>query len=240
MDKVKVLVVEDEIIIADSICSTIKELGYLALEPAINYTEAIDIIKNEIPDIAILDIQLSGSKSGIDLAEKIQEEGKFPFIFLTSNADIATINEAKKVKPSAYLIKPFSKQELFTSIEVALYNYSQNVGQHQDNSLIIKDAIFIKDDGVYHKIRFSEITFIKSAHIYIEITLKNDKKHLVRSGLNEVINKLSDKFVRVHRGYIINVDYLDQIESSTLKINDIVIPIGKKYRQEIIKRVNFV
>ncbi len=240
MDKVKVLVVEDEIIIADSIASTIEELGYLPLEPAINYTEAMETITKMKPDIAILDIQLSGSKSGIDLAEKIQEMGKFPFIFLTSNADITTINEAKKVMPSAYLIKPFSKKELFTSIEVALYNYSQKVGQLKDDSLIIKDAMFIKDDGVYHKIRFKDITYIKSAHIYIEIVLCKGKKHLIRSSLNEIINKLDNKFVRVHRGYIINVDYLEQIEPSTLKINEDIIPIGKKYRQQIIKKVNFV
>ena len=70
MDKVKILVVEDEIIIADNICDTLNSLGYEALEPAINYTEAIELIENTKPDIAILDIQLSGQKTGIDLAKK--------------------------------------------------------------------------------------------------------------------------------------------------------------------------
>lgn len=240
MDKVKVLVVEDEIIIADNICNVLGELGYLALEPAVNYTEAIQSIKSELPDIAILDIQLSGTKTGIDLAEKIQEEDNFPFIFLTSNADAKTLSEAKKVMPSAYLIKPFSKEELFTSIEVALYNYSQKTGKLEGEGLIVKDAMFIKDNGVYHKISFNQITFIKSAHIYVEINLIDGEKYSVRCSLNEIINKLDSTFIRVHRSYIINANYLDQIESSTLKINDEIIPIGKKYRQELINSVNFI
>jgi len=240
MDKVKVLVVEDEIIIADNICNVIEKLGYTALEPAINYTEASELIKSESPDIAILDIQLSGSKTGIDLANDIQEENKFPFIFLTSNADKDTLNEAKMVMPSAYLIKPFSKEELFTSIEVALYNFSQKEGKLQKEGLIINDAIFVKEGGAYHKIMFNKISFIKSAHIYVEINLINGENYIVRSSLNELLNKIDNSFIRVHRSYIINVHYLDKIESTTLKINQEIIPISKKYRQELINKINFI
>ena len=84
MEKKKVLVVEDEIIIADNICDSLIDLGYEVTEPAINYTEAILIIEKEKPDIAILDIHLSGKKTGIDIAKKINENYNFPFIFLTS------------------------------------------------------------------------------------------------------------------------------------------------------------
>ena len=144
MKKVKILVVEDEILIADNICDTLEELGYEALEPAINYTEAIETIENEKPDLAILDIQLSGTKTGIDVAKEILDNYNFPFIFLTSNADLSTINEAKKVTPSAYLVKPFSKNELFSSIEVALYNYAKKAELLNNENLVIKDALFLK------------------------------------------------------------------------------------------------
>ena len=172
MSKVKVLVVEDEIIIADNICDTLENLGYETTEPAINYTEALELIETENPDIAILDIQLSGKKTGIDLAKKIKEDYNFPFIFLTSNADAATVSEAKKVMPPAYLVKPFTKEELYTSIEIALYNYSEKKGKMNDVDLIIKDTLFIKEKGVYIKIRFDEILYFKSSHIYIETKTK--------------------------------------------------------------------
>ena len=111
------MVVEDEIVIADNICMILEDLGYEVLEPAINYEEALETIKEDVPDLAILDIQLGGRRDGIDLAWKIKEDYSFPFIFLTSNADAATVERAKKVAPPSYLVKPFNKDDLFTSIE---------------------------------------------------------------------------------------------------------------------------
>lgn len=238
MEKVKILVVEDEVIIADNICDTLEELGYETLEPAINYTEAVEIIENEKPDIAILDIQLSGKKTGIDLAKKINEDFDFPFIFLTSNADKATVNDAKTVNPPAYLVKPFSREELYTSIEIALHNYSNNSGETSESNLIIKDALFIKDKGLFSKILFSEILFIRSSHVYVEIILKDKSVQVVRGSLNDIIHKLSSKFIRVHRGYIINADYLQKINHTSLKINNEDIPIGKTFRDDLLSQLN--
>ena len=127
MKKLKVLVVEDEIIIADNICRTLQSLGYEVFEPALNFSEAVASIENEKPDIAILDIHLAGAKTGIDLAKKINHSYNFPFIFLTANADVSVVNNVKKVAPQAYLIKPFSKNELYTSIEIAIHNFSDDV-----------------------------------------------------------------------------------------------------------------
>lgn len=85
---------EDEVVIADNICMILEDLGYELLEPAINYDEALETIQNNQPDIAILDIQLGGRKDGINLAWKIKEDYDFPFIFLTSNSDTATLERA--------------------------------------------------------------------------------------------------------------------------------------------------
>ena len=240
MKKVKILVVEDEILIADNICDTLEELGYEALEPAINYTEAIETIENEKPDLAILDIQLSGTKTGIDVAKEILDNYNFPFIFLTSNADLSTINEAKKVTPSAYLVKPFSKNELFSSIEVALYNYAKKAELLNNENLVIKDALFLKEKGVYQKVRFEDILYLKSAHIYMEIIMKDKRKSVIRGSLNDIINHLTTDFIRVHRGFIINTKHLQQIESTILMVNNEIIPIGKKYRQDILNKINFI
>ncbi|AXG69342.1 putative transcriptional regulatory protein pdtaR [Kordia sp. SMS9] len=240
MSKVKIVVVEDEIIIADNICDTLEDLGYEALEPAINYTEAIELIEAEKPDLAILDIQLSGRKTGIDIAEKIRKDYDFPFIFLTSNSDPLTVSQAKKVMPPAYLVKPFTKDELYTSIEIALYNYSKRIGEVNDEELIIKDAFFIKEKNVFIKLKFEDILFIKSEHVYAEIQLKNNQKHLIRGNLNKIITKLNKKFVRVHRSYIVNLDYLEQIDQSNIMILNNNIPIGKKYKDDLLQKINLL
>ncbi|ARV15469.1 LytR/AlgR family response regulator transcription factor [Polaribacter sp. SA4-12] len=240
MSKVKILVVEDEVIIADNICDALDGLGYKALEPAINYTEAILRIEEEKPDIAILDIQLSGKKTGIDIAKKIKESYNFPFIFLTSNSDAFTVNLAKEVMPPAYLVKPFSKDELYTSIEIALHNFSKKIGEVDTENLIIKDSLFVKDKGSYSKIHFDDILYLKSSHVYIEIVLKSNKKMVVRTSLNDILEKLNDNFVRVHRGFIINTKYLSQITQTSVKILSEEIPIGKKYKEDIVKRINLI
>jgi len=240
MSKVRILVVEDEMIIADDICDALDDLGYEALEPAINYTEAILRIEEEKPDIAILDIQLSGKKTGIDIAKKIRESYDFPFIFLTSNSDALTVIQAKEVMPPAYLVKPFSKDELYTSIEIALHNFSKKIGEVDTKNLIIKDSLFVKDKGFYSKIHFDDILYLKSSHVYIEIVLKSNKKMVVRTSLNDILEKLNDSFVRVHRGFIINTKYLSQITQTSVKVSNEEIPIGKKYKEDIVKRINLI
>ncbi|AUC85962.1 DNA-binding response regulator [Polaribacter sp. ALD11] len=240
MSKVKVLVVEDEVIIADNICDALKDLGYEALEPAINYTEALATIEKEKPDIAILDIQLSGKKTGIDLARKIKEKNDFPFIFLTSNSDKHTIDLAKEVMPPAYLIKPFSKEELYSSIEIALHNFSNNIGNVLEDSLIIKDSLFVKNKGYFTKVSFKDILYLKSSHVYIEIMLEDTQKFVVRTSLNNILESLDSSFVRVHRCYIINTKYLTQINHTLVKIKGEEIPVGRKYREDIVKRINLI
>lgn len=240
MNKVKILVVEDEIIIADHICDSLEELGYEPLEPAISYTEAIETIDAEKPDIAILDVQLAGKKTGIDLAKAIKERYDFPFIFLTSNADTATVNLAKEVMPSAYLIKPFTKDDLFSSIEIALHNFSKKIGELADSNLVFKDSLFIKDKGFYNKLLFEDILYIESSHVYVEIFLKNQQKLLVRTSLSEILSNLNPNFIRVHRGYIVNITHLNQINSSVLVIGEKTIPIGKKYKDEVLKVINLI
>ena len=124
MNKVKVGVVEDELIIAYNIIDALEELGYSSVGPVTNFTEGIELIKNEQPDILLLDIILSGNKDGIDLAWHIKENYNIPFIFLTSHADKSTVDRAKLVDPPAYLVKPFNKDELYSAIEIALFNFS--------------------------------------------------------------------------------------------------------------------
>ena len=236
MSKIKIAVVEDEIIIADSICNSLEDLGYEALEPAISYSEAIKLIDDNTPDLVILDIQLSGSKDGIDLAWKIKEDYNIPFIFLTSNADKLTVDRAKRVSPPAYLVKPFSKDELYTSIEIALFNHVNNNSNLNDKVLI--DSIFVKQNKMLYKVKLDEILFLQSDHVYIEIITIDNQKWLIRDSLNEYINKLNHNFLRVHRGFIVNLKHLEAINHNILIVGNHEVPIGKNYREQLLQKIN--
>ena len=184
MKSVRIGVVEDEIIVADTIARVLQKLGYTVLEPAITYTEALELLEQQSPDLVLLDINLSGSKDGIDLAWKIKEDYDMPFIFLTSQADTQTIARAKELNPPAYLVKPFNKDDLFASIEIALHNHSgagqaapqpvqpsteTPVDDAVEPTVRLRNALFIKNQQTYRKLKFDELLYLKSDHVYVEL-----------------------------------------------------------------------
>ncbi len=238
MGKVRILVVEDEIIIADNICEALEDLGYEVSEPAITYSEAIETIQEFQPDLAILDIQLSGKKDGIDIAQNIKANYNIPFIFLTSNSDSQTVGRAKEVSPSAYLVKPFSKDELYTSIEIALSNFNQNKEHLSTIKHNKQNALFIKQKNLFIKVEFDDILYVKSDHVYVEIFTKGGKTFLVRGSLNEYITKLGTYFIRVHRGYAVNIKHVDAFEQELVMIGKECIPLSKTYRDGFIQQLN--
>jgi DNA-binding LytR/AlgR family response regulator len=237
MANVKVGIVEDEMIIAQGIADALEQLGYAVTEPAVSYTEALEMIMRETPDILLIDIQLSGKKDGIDLALTIKEDYNIPFIFLTANSDSETVNRAKKVSPHAYLLKPFDKEDLYTSIEICQHNFSQSQKEKttvEKDNYLINDHLFIKQGLSLRKIAVAHILYLESDNVYIYLHT-NEAKLLVRSTIQNYMDLIgSDKFFRVHRSYAVNVSHIDVINTDTLLINETEIPIGKVYRSELL------
>lgn len=239
MQKVKILIVEDEMIIAEHIADSLEEFGYEVMEPAISYAEALATIEEEMPDLALLDVQISGRKTGIDLAQIIHEKYQFPFIFLTSNSDRVTLGAAKQTEPAAFLVKPYSKDELYTSIEIALYNFAQRKTQVTNrDELILSESLFIRQNKVYQRLDFADILYLESDHVYLDLIMRDGNKHTVRGNISEYLAKLGPRFIRCHRSYVINLDHLKGINTIHLQMGEVEIPLGKKYRDEILSLIN--
>ena len=199
----------------------------------------------------MIDIILASDKTGIDLGKHIRENYNIPFIFVTSNSDRATVENAKTVKPNGYLVKPFEQQDLYTSIEIALssFNYneksasakSNNESEQEDQVIsnsVLKDSIFVKKQHLYYRIQFGDIQFIKADNVYLEVNTV-DKKFLVRSPLKDYLEKLpANKFYRAHKSYIVNVDHIEAINSKDIMINNNLIPISKEFKEFIISAMN--
>ncbi|HZV44263.1 MAG TPA: response regulator [Saprospiraceae bacterium] len=127
MSQIKILIVEDEVLIARDIARTLKGIDYEVTGIAYDGQSALKELKAYLPDLAILDINLGGEPDGIAVAKYIQDTLDIPFIFLTSYASEMIIDKAKRTRPMGYIVKPFSEKDLFSAIEIALYNYSQLV-----------------------------------------------------------------------------------------------------------------
>jgi DNA-binding LytR/AlgR family response regulator len=227
--------------------SMLEEIGYEIVDNVIVYEQAEEVLKNKEVDLVLIDIILASDKTGIDLGKHIRENYNIPFIFVTSNSDRATVENAKTVKPNGYLVKPFEQQDLYTSIEIALSNFiysdkPEGSAQGNDDSLvsnsILKDSIFVKKQHLYYRIQFEDIQFIKADNVYLEVNTK-DKKFLVRSPLKDYLSKLpQNKFYRAHKSYIVNVDHIDAINSKDIMINNTLIPISKDFKEFIISAMN--
>ncbi len=125
MSQIRVLIVEDDPLIATDIAQCLEDLDYAVCGKAFTIARAHHLLETSYPDIALLDINLEGKQEGIDLAKIVREKYKIPFVFLTSYADKNTIREAKLVQPAGYIVKPFDEQDLYAALEIALFNHSQ-------------------------------------------------------------------------------------------------------------------
>jgi len=226
----KILIIEDEVIIAEAISSMIFELGHQVVYMAKEYNEAIEKINQLDFDLALVDINLDSKMDGIKIAKKLNNLNK-NFIFLSSYYDKDTINIAKQTNPDSYIIKPANKQELFTNIEIVMAKRKVN---NSNTSSLLK----IKDGHKTHLINQNDINLIKADRIYLEIHLE-DKVILQRCSFNDFLNKIDKNlFCRVHRSYIINLKKVNSVASNYVLINNDKIPISLSYKKEFIFKFN--
>ncbi|MBK6699636.1 MAG: response regulator transcription factor [Saprospiraceae bacterium] len=127
--KLRVAIVEDEPLIAENLAMYLNNTDFEVAGIAYNYEDALQLIISEHPDIALLDINLECEKDGIDLGEYIFNHLHIPFIFLSSYSDRSTLDRAKKIQPSGYLVKPFNEKSLLTTLEIGLANYAMQANQ---------------------------------------------------------------------------------------------------------------
>ena len=117
----RILIVEDDAIVASQLQRTIIKMGYLSVGPVPTGAEAIELALKEYPDAILMDIKLKGELTGIDAAEKIHEESEIPVIYLTAYADHETIERSKDSHTYGFLTKPVRDNELGAMIETAIY-----------------------------------------------------------------------------------------------------------------------
>ena len=240
---IKILLVEDEMIIAAKISMQLTELGYEVTAILPRGEEAITHVKENKPDMVLLDIQLKGQIDGIETAMQIKKIADIPILFITANADEATFNRAKEAKPAAFISKPFKQVDLQRSIELAINSMvSENINCSDEITLeqhpiIMNDRLFIRCRDKMIKIMVSEILYIEADRNYSRIFTKK-KEYLLTLTLKIIEAKLpSEIFVRVHRSYIINLAHVDEVANGYLLIDEKSIPLSGNLRENLLERI---
>lgn len=231
--KIKIGIIEDELIIAEKIKYLLLEMGYDVCEPVSTYEEAMYLLAIEKPDLLLLDINLNAEKDGIDIAKSVNEWYQMPFIFLTANSDSSTIERAKAVKPYAFLIKPYTREELFASIEIAFNNFKEHQLSASKNvpATSHRSFTFIREQYRFVKIVFESIVYIESLENYVVIHTKDQKKSIIRSTFNDFLQQLPpEHFYRTHRGYAVHIDLIENIEPTEVTVASQKVPLSNTYR----------
>lgn len=227
MPPVRILIVEDEILIADNIKRFLHKNGYEVVGIAISYEEAEKLYLEEKPDISLLDIRLNGLKTGIDFAHFLQGQSPTkPFIFLTSQIDHKHIQYAKDTFPDGYLSKPIDKESLLATIEIALHKHAAKSSEIP--------SIPLSDGSTNHIVPIKDILFLEAEHIYVKIHLVGDRKIVQRNSLKEILKQLpEEKFLQTHRSFAINIHRISHWDHQNLYIQHQAIPISRSRKKEV-------
>ena len=124
MTKVQILIVEDELIVAEDLKFTLTNLGYDVIAIASSGEDAIEIAESGHPDLILMDIMLAGKIDGITTAEQIHIRQDIPVIYVTAYADETLLQRIKQTTPFGYIIKPFNDREVYSNIEIGLYRHT--------------------------------------------------------------------------------------------------------------------
>lgn len=242
----KVLIVEDEMIIAANISLQLTNLGYEVTGIIPRGEEVLSHIEFNLPDIILMDINLKGDLDGIEIAGFIQISYKIPIIFLTANADEAHFNRAKATNPYGFISKPFKKLDLQRAIELTIIRIQEeqtiekDVDLNADETFILSDCIFVRNHDKMVKVFISDILYIEAERNYCKIHCK-DKEHLLVMTLKDVEEKLTSKnFLRIHRSFIVNITHIDEIATSHVVIAKKAIPLSAELKKQLLLHIQKV
>lgn len=249
MNTIKILLVEDEALVAEDIAARLKNKGYHITGIASRAQEALDILESNDVDLALMDIRLNDTMDGVELACKIRETKPLPLIFLTSMSNEETFERAKAAHPAAYMLKPFNDRELQLAIDLAIANYStgktaSNISEKsnvkENDIFTLKDSIFLRKKEKFERVDFKDILWAEAESNYTTIVTTTGQ-FILSTTLQEVEKQLSPSyFVRIHRSYVVNMQHIDSIEGNMLQINNRSFQVSKSKREEVFQRFKIV
>lgn len=225
MEQKVILLVEDDFLNRRLSKKVLIENNYKILE-AKNAYEALEILKKESIDLAILDINLGeNEQNGISLGQQIKDKFSVPFIYLTAYENPEMIDKAVATTPYSYLTKPFKNIDLITSVNIAILQS----GKKHIPKLVVKQ-------GEYNvELIINEINYIVSEGNYL-LFHTDEEVYKSRSTIREILDKISDStFVQVHRAYVVNKTKIEKYNIKNVIVNTIEIPVSKSYMDNIIK-----
>ena len=248
--KTRLIVVEDNLIVATDIAKHLRKTGYDVLDIFPRGDLALEAVARLLPDLLLVDINLRGTMDGIELAHQVKRLSSAPgIIYLTANNDNPTYFRAKETRPHAFLSKPFRKLDLIRTVDLAVQRMhqrrhlrSQEPSSRVGSAHLVRDRIFIRDKEHLVKLCLEDILYIEAGRNYCTVTT-NEKQHLVTLPLKAFEQRLNaPHFLRVHRSFVVNLTKIDQLDErgEYLVVGQKSLSIGPSYKKELLSRLTLI
>lgn len=243
MKTIKVLIVEDEMIIANDVAHYIKDMGCEICKILMTGEEALDFLEHTIPTIILMDIALKGKLDGIETVTQINKKHDIPIIYMTANSDDHSFARAKATGPFAFVEKPFKKRLLTRTIDLLIEHLIKKDQKQDYQELIpyaLNDRIFVRDQNALIKIFIKDILIVQAERAYCNVKTA-EKSYVLSTNLKSFEEKINTSFLRrIHRSYIINLKQIDKIEDNHVSINGERYPVSKAYWNDLSKAIKVI
>lgn len=238
MKDMNVLIVDDELHARKLLADYVNKVPFLHLvKTCMNVFEAIEVMQQECIDLLILDIQMP-SMTGMEFARSLNQRPII--IFSTAYSEYAL--ESYELDVADYLLKPIEFPRFLQSVYKAKSRHEAKLSAKEtvlvrNPNIERDDFIIVKDGAKIHKIDYSDLLYIEGQREYVTFHTiqKNITALYVMKNLEDILP--GDRFMRIHKSYIVAVKYIEMIEGNMLKISGEKIPIGGSYKNALLDRL---
>lgn len=235
----KILIVEDEMILSQSMALTLGRKGYDCKAVATG-EEAINMLSHFMPDLVLMDIGLGGKIDGISTAGIIRQRYTVPIIFITEQQNEGVFRHALVTGPHNYLNKPYTDAGLLQTVEIALELPPQRTTELPTHfGERVSDGIFVFSCNQYKKVLFRDILFLEADGMATVMHCALNKEYKISLSSNHVVMQLAyPGIVRTSRSYYVNIHQIDSIKNDELMVHNHVVPMSKNYKENVLGRIS--
>ncbi|MEQ8910299.1 MAG: response regulator [Vicingaceae bacterium] len=244
---IQILVVEDNFLVAESLCEDIRAVGFEVCAVAESGEMAMNEVSKNPPDLILMDIRIKGEMDGIETATKLIQDYEIPIIFLTDQTDQFTFNRAKKVQPHAFLSKPVTAVSLQRSIELALNTFQKKYSKTKNNQSLEEGRVFkkhfmLKAKGGLYTIDLNEIECLMADTSYCRLKT-TEKEYHISKPMNTVLESLQvapyckENVIRISKSASINIQKVQAIKGNKVLLGEKEFSIGARYREVLFEKI---
>jgi len=239
-NNLKILLVEDNPFIAEDLKNSLELVGYSVSEPLFSGEEAIALMKKEHFDLAVLDIELEGKLTGLEVGKRISEIKQTPIIFITGAEYEGYRKEAMEIGAHSFLNKPFNEKNLINAIDLAMKEEFGSDRRRAEGLKSYVSKVFVKVNKRFIKLEIEDIDYLEASGHYMVIHI-GEQQLSSSISLSEFLSKYQlSAFVRVHRSFVVNLDKVSDFDDTHIYFGTKMVPISKSMRRDFRDRISVI